>query len=198
MKYNLIIMNKNIIIIDNFYTNVDATREFILNQPFNITGNFPGKRTKSFATDEVKKIFEKEIGRKISYWPETYNGSFQYTTKNIDSWIHRDLTTWAAILYLTPDAPLSSGTGFFRHKRTGIENKYQYDMSGKDIQEELDCDSNNIKKWDMVDYVGNKYNRLVLFQGSRNHRSMEYFGENKYDGRLFQLWFFDTGDILDV
>jgi len=198
MKYNLIIMNKNIIIIDNFYTNVDATREFILKQPFNITGNFPGKRTESFATDEVKKIFEKEIGRKISYWPEIYNGAFQYTTKNIDSWIHRDLTTWAAILYLTPDAPLSSGTGFFRHKRTGIENKYQYDKSEKNIQEELDCDSNNLKKWDMIDYVGNKYNRLVLFQGSRNHRSMEYFGENKYDGRLFQLWFFDTGDILDV
>ena len=47
-------------------------------------------------------------------------------------------------------------------------------------------------KWELIDYVGNKYNRLVLFQGFRSHRSMEYFGDNINNGRLFQTWFFDT------
>jgi hypothetical protein len=190
-------MNKNIIIIDNFYVNVDGTREFILTQPFNIVGNFPGKRTTSYATNSIKVAFEKYIGKKIVHWPRGCNGSFQYTTSEMDSWVHRDVTTWAAILYLTPDAPLSSGTGFFKHKRTGIENKIQYDKADKSIQKEVDDDGIHKDKWELVDYVGNKYNRLVLFQGSRNHRSMEYFGKDKNDGRLFQLWFFNTGPDLN-
>ena len=191
-------MNKNLIIIDNFYQNVDKTREFILTQPFNITGNFPGKRTISYANDIIKKRFEKEIGKEITYWSNNdYNGSFQYTTGDMNSWVHRDRTTWAGILYLTPDAPLSSGTAFFRHKKTGIEDISEYNKSDEIIKKELDNDSNNINKWDMIDYVGNKYNRLVLFRGTRNHRSMDYFGKDKNDGRLFQLWFFNTGKNLD-
>lgn len=189
-------MNKNIIIIDNFYTNVDSTREFILTQPFNVTGNFPGKRTVSYSNNKIKEIFENAIGKEITYWPNEYNGSFQYTTGDMDSWVHRDETSWAGVLYLTPDAPASSGTGFFRHKRTGIETKDEYYNAEKKIQDELDEDGNNLDKWEMIDYVGNKYNRLILFQGTRNHRSMKYFGDNKENGRLFQLWFFDTGDDL--
>lgn len=191
-------MDKKIIVIDNFYNNVDGTREFILTQQFNIIGNFPGKRTTSYANDKIKIAFENIIGKEIVYWPNSYNGSFQYTTSDMDSWVHRDETSWAGILYLTPNAPLSSGTGFFKHKRTGIEDKNQYDKADESVKKELDNDSNDIDKWEMVDYVGNKYNRLILFQGTRNHRSMDYFGKNKNDGRLFQLWFFNTGTDLNI
>ncbi len=31
---------------------------------------------------------------------------------------------WAAVLYLTPNAPAESGTGIYRHKASGI---YQWD-----------------------------------------------------------------------
>jgi hypothetical protein len=191
-------MDKKIIVIDNFYNNVDGTREFILTQEFNIIGNFPGKRTTSYANDKIKIAFENIIGKEIVYWPNSYNGSFQYTTSDMNSWVHRDETSWAGILYLTPNAPLSSGTGFFKHKRTGIEDKNQYDKADESVKKELDNDSNDIDKWEMVDYVGNKYNRLILFQGTRNHRSMDYFGKNKNDGRLFQLWFFNTGTDLNI
>ena len=51
-----------------------------------------------------------------------------------------------------------------------------------------------MSKWDLVDLVANRYNRLVLFRGSRNHRSMDYFGTTKQDGRLFQTWFFNTDE----
>jgi|TARA_R110002153_G_scaffold248467_3_gene404666 hypothetical protein len=187
----------NIIVIDDFYRNADGTREFILTQPFNVVGNFPGKRTTSYANDKIKTAFENAIGKEIIYWPDGYNGSFQYTTSDMNSWVHRDQTSWAAILYLTPEAPVSSGTGFFKHKRTGIENKKQYDKAEGSVKKELDNDSNDMDKWEMIDYVGNKYNRLVLFQGTRNHKSMKYFGKNKNDGRLFQLWFFNTGADLN-
>ena len=41
-------MNVSLIIIDNFYSNADAVREFALKQDFNVKGNYPGARTKSF------------------------------------------------------------------------------------------------------------------------------------------------------
>ena len=184
--------DKKIIIIDNFYNDIDDVRTMALKQEFNIKGNYPGIRTRSFANNNIKKMFEQYIGKKIIYWPDEYNGSFQYTTKDMDSWVHRDVTNWAGIIYLTPNAPLVAGTAFFKHKSTGIENLEEYNNSVKEIQEELNNDGQNMDKWEIIDYVGNKYNRLVLFQGSINHRSMEYFGDNKENGRLFQTWFFNT------
>ena len=183
---------KNIIIIDNFYNNIDEVREIALQQNFNIKGNYPGYRTKSFANNNIKNIFEKYIGKTIIHWPNEYNGSYQYTTKEMKSWVHRDMTNWAGIIYLTPNAPLNSGTGFFKHKQTGIENLDEYNNLDTQLQKQVDCDSSNMDKWELIDYVGNKYNRLVLFQGFRSHRSMEYFGDNINNGRLFQTWFFDT------
>mgnify|MGYP001173591384 CR=1 FL=1 len=45
----------------------------------------------------------------------SYNGSFQYTTSRDRSWIHTDSwNNWAAVLYLTPNAPESSGTGLYK------------------------------------------------------------------------------------
>ena len=35
------------------------------NQDLNIKGNSPGYRTKSFANNNIKKMFEKYIGKKI-------------------------------------------------------------------------------------------------------------------------------------
>ena len=55
-----------------------------------------------------------------------------------------------------------------------------------------DKDSQNMKAWDMTAMVGNVYNRLVLYRGDMFHRSLEYFGNDKFDGRLFQTFFFDT------
>jgi hypothetical protein len=50
----------------------------------------------------------------------------------------------------------------------------------------------DMTKWDMVDRLGNLYNRLVLYRGDTYHTSLDYFGSNAIDARLFQLFFFDT------
>jgi hypothetical protein len=184
-------MKTNIIVVDNFYNNADNVRNYILTQEFSVKGNYPGFRTKSYATDDLKEYFEKFINNNISWFdtsPETYNGCFQYTTKDMDSWIHRDVTDWAGIIYLTPNAPVKSGTAFFKHIETGLEEIDDTDITNK---QKMDKDSNDMSKWEIVDNVANKYNRLVLFRGTRSHRSMEYFGNNLEDGRLFQLFFFN-------
>ena len=47
-------------------------------------------------------------------------------------------------------------------------------------------------KWELVDRIGNKYNRLIMYRGDHFHMSLDYFGQDLYDGRLFQTFFFDT------
>lgn len=186
-------MKKQLYVVDNFYTNAMQTREFILSQPFGTKGNFPGRRTKSYATQELKTHFEKIIQKNITYWPNGYNGAFQINVESQKSWIHRDETDWAGVLYLTPDAPLNAGTTFYRHEATKIDDREQYLSASYEIQKQVDADSGIFKRWDIIDEVGNVFNRLILFRGTRNHKSGPYFGSNKLDGRLIQLFFFNTG-----
>ena len=199
-----------LIVIDNFYNNPLETRNYILKQEFSVKGNFPGQRTISYATDLIKDIIQKYVepfSGKITEFPcpkdkpdfktnepkeeeekeEIYNGSFQYTTARDRSWIHTDKwNNWAGVLFMTPDAPLSSGTAFYRF------NDGPTCESECNNQDEVDRWSQDFTKWELVDTVGNVFNRLVLFNAHRYHMSMDYFGDTKENGRLFQTFFFST------
>jgi len=192
-----------LIIIDNFYNNAMETREYILTQDFKVHGNYPGHRTRSFATNELKNLIQEYVfpfGGKITEFPmpnETnindnsiYNGAFQYTTSRDRSWVHIDgYNNWAGVLFMTPDAPLSSGTGFYRFiDGTSCEK----DMVLINSKEDIDRYSQDMTKWELVDKVGNVFNRLILFDSKRFHMSLDYFGDTKENGRLFQVFFFST------
>ena len=121
---------------------------------------------------------------------EIYNGSFQYTTSRDRSWIHTDKwNNWAGVLFMTPNAPLSAGTAFYRFKDGAM-----CEEDGKILNniDEVDRFSQDLTKWEMVDSVGNVFNRLVLFNAHRYHMSMDYFGDTKENARLFQTFFFST------
>ena len=185
-------------IIDNFYNNPMETREYILTQDFKIRGNYPGQRTMSHATEEIKDMIQRWIlpfGGKITRFPlektdNNYNGAFQYTTSRNRSWFHVDSwNNWAGVLYLTPDAPVTSGTGLYRYKDgTRLEQEQKI----KENKAQMDEHSQDVTKWDLVDQVGNVFNRLVIFNANHFHSSMDYFGTNKDDGRLVQVFFFST------
>jgi hypothetical protein len=132
----------------------------------------------------------------ITYWSEEqYTGAFQYTTSRDRSWIHADQTTkWAGVCYLTPNAPLSAGTGLFRHKATGLTAapRNEDGTYNQDLLNIINKDSQDMTKWELVDRLANVYNRLVLYRGDNFHISLDYFGQDKYDGRLFQTFFFNT------
>ena len=49
-----------------------------------------------------------------------------------------------------------------------------------------------MNKWIIYDNIGNEYIKLILFQESNTQKNMIYFGDNKENGRLFQIWFFNT------
>jgi hypothetical protein len=179
-------MNLELLIVDNFYEDPDAVREYALRQEFDVTGNFPGVRTKPYLPDDVKAAIEywMSFAGPVTNWFEDsgYTGSFQLATAEDRTWIHPDhFNKWAAVCYLTPDAPHTAGTGLFRHRSTGEHRRVEGLHEGYDLT-----------KWDLFDVVGNKYNRLVIYRGDLFHASLNYFGDSKENGRLFQTFFFDT------
>ena len=186
-------METNLHIIDNFYTNVDQVRAFALDQSFSIKGNYPGMRTnpeKESQSNYLKKFFEENVVKeKINYWPAEYNTAYQFTTMKDKTWIHHDETTWAAVVYLTPEAPIESGTAIYRHKKSGIYNWSPEDKIDYNKTKEV----NDLNNWEQIMFVANIYNRMVLYRGSLYHRSvLPGFGHDKHTGRLFQTFFFNT------
>lgn len=179
-----------IMAIDNFLSDPMAERKFALEQEFKVSGNFPGKRTEGFATEADRRMLENILGKKITYWPGGYNGSYQYCLKDMRSWIHRDLTTCSAILFLTPNPPPNSGTKIYVHKSGGTYEK-------DDIDGQFNKDSRNYDAWHVQDVVENKFNRLIIFQGVHSHQSADYFGDSIENGRLFKVFFFNCDGCAD-
>jgi hypothetical protein len=184
-------METNLIVIDNFYSNVDEVRKFALTQDFYVVGNYPGARTDCFLNQETRKTIEDVLfpysGKVIDWFdrPNGYSGSFQITTEKNKSWVHSDyINNWAGILYLTPNAPLSSGTAFFKSK---IDESFL--GKSNDFQDEVWSD---MSKWEKVTDVGNVYNRLILFRSMQWHTALNYFGSDIYNGRLTQVFFMTT------
>lgn len=193
----------SLIIVDNFYNNASDVRKYILTQEFSVKGNYPGQRTISYATEELKTIIQKYVepfAGKIIDFPipksdlsdshEIYNASFQYTLARDRSWIHTDKwNNWAGVLFLTPDAPLSAGTAFYRFM-DGARSQQDTDLLKN--QETINRFTQDLTKWELVDRVGNIFNRLILFDSNNYHMSMDYFGDTKENSRLFQVFFFST------
>ena len=186
-------MHTNLIVVDNFYNNVDSVRQLALSQEYSVRGNYPGLRTKSFLTDSTKEVINSIVSHAsggVTDWlldenNDGYTGAFQICTASDRTWIHSDHNNmWAGVCYLTPNAPLSSGTAFYMHKETGNTKAIGTVDFGEDSQD--------YTKWEMTDRVCNIYNRLILFRGNLFHASVDYFGNNLQNGRLFQTFFFNT------
>jgi hypothetical protein len=185
------------LIVDNFYNDADAVREFALQQEFAVRGNYPGQRTVSFLNDSIKDTIQRIIrpfAGDVTWWGGDYSGSYQYTLAYDRSWIHSDYTTnWAGVVYLTPDAPISGGTGLFKLKENGLRNWINHEHTEEENANALHNKySQDYTKWELVDRIGNIYNRLILYRGDLFHVSLDYFGTNIHDGRLFQVFFFNT------
>jgi hypothetical protein len=181
-------MRTNVIVVDDFYSNPDDVRLFALQQEFTQKGNYPGHRTNSFLNDGVKDTLSnilRNAGGNVINWNEEDggSGSFELAKASDRSWIHTDhYNTWAGIVYLTPDAPLSGGTGLFQYKKTGA--LYSHELASYESQD--------YTKWQVGDVIANRYNRLALYRSDQFHTSLDYFGNSKETGRLFQLFFITT------
>ncbi len=186
--------NLTLCVIDNFYEDPLAIREYALSLDYNFNPGHRGRRTSDqYIVDGTKEAFEKIMGISITNWTETYSecGKFQHCTCEDNLVYHSDHQKWAATIYLTPNAPYECGTSLLAHKKTGV--RHCNDPRMKDVWVDTAptgnyCDGS---KWDCIDVVANVFNRLVIWDASCPHTASKYFGFTKEDSRLFHMFFFD-------
>lgn len=188
-------------VVDNFYTDPDSVREYGLMQNFYPDEGSVGLRTKKqFLFDGLKERFEEIMGRKIAnhtangfgWYDESVNGRFQSCQAGTKMVFHADTQDWAAIIFLSPDAYPHSGTGFYRHRETGIRHAREinfetgFGTSIYDLRYHVDP-----SPYEKIETVANIYNRLIIFDGRLLHSGENYFGYDIGSSRFFQIFFFD-------
>jgi len=177
------------LVVDNFYENPDEVRKFALTCNFADHPDYhKGRRTDAcYRFEGLKERFEQLIGKKVTNW-EKYgtNGCFQYCIGGDQLVYHHDGQQYAGVLYLTPDAPPQAGTSLYRSRHTKkmkvLTSEHGLVFRNGFLDE---------TEFDLVDVVGNVYNRIILFDARIIHAASKYFGTTKENSRLFQLFFFD-------
>jgi hypothetical protein len=114
------------------------------------------------------------------------NGKYQYCYNYEPLVYHCDNQRWAAAIYLTPDAPIETGTTLWRHKN--LKTRSQRDPL---IIQSFDKGHLEKSPYEAVDVAGNIFNRLVIWDAHAIHSASQYCGETLQDSRLFQIFFFD-------
>lgn len=180
---------KRLFIVDNFYKDPNTVRDIALSMQFvEDLRYYKGLRsTQFYRSQEIKKFFESIIGEPIVSWDNHgYNGCFQITTAENPQVYHCDLQKWAAMIYLTPNAPYDSGTRLHVHKETGLNHGTQ-----PNIGDAFTGGFYDSTKFDTIANACNVFNRLVIMDARNIHSAGTYFGNSKETGRLVQLFFFD-------
>lgn len=190
---------KGIVVVDNFYSDPDWVRNYAMNNlEYKESGYHKGRRsTDRFILEGTKEKFEEILGKKITNWNYEYyaNGIFQYCTSQDPIVYHIDTQTYAAMVYLTPDAPLQTGTATYRSKITGATRFDEargelYYQTFKGLSNEMNFYDSTT--YEVVDTVANVYNRLVMFDSKAIHAAAGYFGDAIENARFFHLFFFDV------
>ena len=189
------------VIVDGFYENPDEVRAFALTQEYQEdTRYFRGKRsTTRYLFPGIKERFSQLLGLRITTWEEhAVNGVFQYCIGGDQTVFHSDKQKYAAVIYLTPDAPPDAGTRLLRSKETKLRVVTPATVPGgpaelqRAVQRTYGGKLLDPTAWETVDSFGNVYNRLVLWYAPLIHAAGHYFGTDVNNGRLFQLFFFDA------
>ena len=95
------------------------------------------------------------------------------------------------MLYLSPNAPYQCGTTLYADKKNRARTYYDPGWDEYWANTPGDCHLDGTP-FEPVDVLGNVYNRLIIFDASCIHSASEYFGTNKENARLWQMFFFDT------
>lgn len=200
-------------VIENFYENPEAIRKFALAQKYtfckdrqNLEYVYPGGRTKDIF-DLDKNLHEKICKKLVSvfhnaehdYMRWAISTSFQSVSKEYGHGvIHTDQNTiFAGVLYLSPDAPLNSGTSLFRKNKNFDEEKYQAALATNDVrfrQGHIVMDTSYHNMFDEIVRVNNVYNTLIIYEGRHFHSANQFFGKSLKDSRLAQVFFINKID----
>lgn len=162
----------NYILIDNFFKDPDAIRQFAFSKEYikssKKTG-WKGYRTNIDDVELVNYIKNKliEIDDKFknlvineSYFHYSLDSTKDELNGNFEkNRLHKDETDWAGVIYLTPNPTKNSGTTIYN-------------------------DNTN-----MLDVIDNVYNRFIFYDGKKLHGPQDTFG-NSIENARFTLTIF--------
>lgn len=183
-------------VVENFYQNPLEVRNIALKAEYDegafgeLGRGYIGRRSKQkFFEKELKVAFEKIMNKKITDWKDQpSNARFQICYAGEPLVYHADSQQWAGLIYLTPEAPFNCGTTLYAQKETRIRN-----TKNQKIFEKWPKGQNLDKTtWEEVDVFGNIFNRLVIYEATNVHSASEYFGYDRDNARLWQMFFFNA------
>lgn len=180
-----------VVVVDDFFTDPDAVRQLALAQPYDESAYHKGRRSRERFLHLVDPaVFGQLLRRQVTAWESHgMNGRFQLCLSTDPIVYHSDMQTHAGIVFLTPDAPACCGLALYRSKVTGLRRPPADQATATRM---YDGNLYDRTKWEEIDRIGNLYNRLVLWDGQLVHAPAGYFGNALENGRLFQIFFFDT------
>jgi len=195
------------IIVDNFFESPDIVRHWALQQEFfkGERGTWPGVRTELLHESNIelynyliRKIFQiiKDYGVQEIYDMQT---GFQLIDESWGTgWVHDDdpKLSVAGLIYLSPTAPIESGTTLYadnidfngeKYTKIFMEDVFSTEEErskfAKYRQEQRSHFTPTIQ-------IGNVYNRCIIFDTRNWHSADNFFGKDKEDTRLTNVFFF--------
>ncbi len=170
-----------VLIVDDFLDNPDEIRRLALKQKYRKrkkTENFEGIRSclvKDIDPNLADKICKKIISNyyfinNFKYKADLFFHKTRLEDEEDIQWkndrVHKDQGIVAGLIYLTPNAPLHTGTQTFVHNKSN--NEFHTDI-----------------------FMSNLYNRLVMYPCNVSHSAMNYFGDNKNPRLVLLFWLYE-------
>ena len=102
----------------------------------------------------------------------------------------RKLCRYAAVIYLTPNAPAECGTSFYRLRYpNGTMGGNLCSPPHAHLGEALGVGKLPLEAWHEELQIPNKFNRIVLYRSDLVHSASNYFGVEHNEKRMTALFF---------
>lgn len=195
------------IVTDNFYENPELWREFALDLEFykGNRGSWPGVRS-DFLQNLDSKLFDL-FSSKLMYILNQYGYTqfleLQTTFQLIDEtygegWVHDDDPhfTVAGLVYLNVDAPVGAGTTLYSNQ-SDFNGEVYSEIFMNDVLVASDEEREKHTKYRQeqrahftpTTTIESVFNRCIIFDPRTWHSANKFFGKEKQDTRLTQVFF---------
>ena len=217
------------ICVDNFLTYPDTLREYALSLDYYVSsesedetlpkGTWPGSRplfllgSKPLFLELCNKFLSLFLDKNFHNCKWNIQMHFQLCSPNQygcinEGWIHHDGDTlYAGVLYLTPNAPLDTGTSLYEKRADCLD----FDFNDFALLPNSKCDfysnfdSTKIEEYEKMLKINNSnyeetvsfkniYNRLICYSGNIYHGVKNYYGDDMTNDRLTLVFFINSLD----